>query len=109
MSAQEKIQQLQMFEQSLQSLLQQKQTMQVQLAEVESALKEIQGKDSAYKIIGNIMVATPTPEIVTELESKKELVELRIGTLDKQEADVKEKAEALQKEVVEDMQNERSQ
>ena len=109
MNAQEKIQQLQLFEQSMQSLLQQKQTMQVQLAEIESALKELQGKESAYKIIGNIMVATPSSELQTDLQSKKELVELRITTLDKQENDVKEKAEALQKEVVEDMKNERSQ
>ena len=100
---QEKIRQLQMMEQSLQQLLMQKQTFQVQLMETESALKELQGTTEAYKIIGNIMVLTKSEELQNDLKDKKETLELRISTLEKQEAKTREKASALQKEVISSM------
>ena len=52
----QKISQLQMFEQSLQGFLGQKQQFQMQLVEVESALGELENTEKAYKIVGNIMV-----------------------------------------------------
>jgi prefoldin beta subunit len=97
---QEKIKQLQMLEQALQQLLMQKQTFQLQLMEVESALKELQGNDEAYKIIGNIMVLTKKESLENELQEKKETIGLRIAALEKQEAKTREKASSLQKDVL---------
>ncbi len=97
---QEKIKQLQMLEQALQQLLMQKQTFQLQLMEVESALKELEGNDEAYKIIGNIMVLTKKESLKEELQEKKETIGLRIGTLEKQEAKTREKASSLQKDIL---------
>ena len=54
--AEKKISQLQMLEQGMQSLLMQKQQFQLQQVEIESALKELENVDEAYKIVGNIMV-----------------------------------------------------
>ena len=96
----QKIGQLQMFEQSLQSFLGQKQQFQVQLVETESALNELANTEKAYKIIGNIMVETDKDELKAELHSKKEMLELRIKTMEKQEAQVREKASKLQSEIL---------
>ena len=96
----QKIGQLQMFEQSLQSFLGQKQQFQAQLVEIESALSELEGTDKAYKIVGNIMVESDKNELKADLESKKEMLELRIRTMEKQEAQVREKTSKLQSEIL---------
>ena len=99
----QKIGQLQLMEQSLQALLVQKQQFQTQLVELESALKELEKKDYAYKIIGSIMVKATKEEIEKELKSKIELVKLRIKSIEKQEANIKEKASSLQKEIMSEL------
>ena len=96
----QKIGQLQMFEQSLQNFLGQKQQFQVQLVEVESALNELGSTDKAYKIVGNIMVETDKNELKSDLQSKKEMLELRIKTMEKQETQVRERASKLQSEIL---------
>ncbi len=96
----QKISQLQMFEQSLQSFLGQKQQFQVQLVEVESALNELENTDKAYKIVGNIMVEADKNELKADLQSKKEMLELRIKTMEKQELQVRERASKLQSEIL---------
>ena len=96
----QKIGQLQMFEQSLQTFLGQKQQFQVQLVEVESALGELESTNKAYKIIGNIMVENDKDELKADLQSKKEMLELRIKTMEKQESQVRERASKLQSEIL---------
>ena len=98
--AEQKIGQLQMFEQSLQNFLGQKQQFQVQLVEIDSALNEIDNTNKSYKIIGNIMVDTDKAELKADLQSKKEILELRIKTMEKQETQVREKASKLQSEIL---------
>ena len=102
----QKIGQLQMFEQSLQTFLGQKQQFQIQLVEVESALNELETTEKAYKIVGNIMVETDKNELKSDLQSKKEVLELRIKTMEKQEASVREKASKLQSEILTKMKKE---
>ena len=98
-----KISQLQMMEQSMQSFLVQKQQFQAQLIEIESALKELEQSKEAYKIVGNIMVSSDKDELEKDLKKKKEIVELRIKTLEKQENQIKEKASGVQAEVMEEL------
>ncbi|MEK6983742.1 MAG: prefoldin subunit beta [Nanoarchaeota archaeon] len=96
----QKIGQLQMFEQSLQNFLGQKQQFQVQLVEIESALRELDSTNCAYKIVGNIMVEADKTELKADLESKKDILELRIKTMEKQEVQVRERASKLQSEIL---------
>lgn len=96
----QKISQLQMFEQSMQNFLGQKQQFQIQLVEIESALNELESTDKAYKIVGNIMVESDKGELESDLKSKKEMLELRIKTMEKQELQVREKAQKLQSEIL---------
>ena len=101
----QKIGQLQLYEQSAQSILSQKQQFQMQLVEIESALSELEKSEEAYKIIGNIMVASKKEDLKTDLNSKKDIVSLRLKTLEKQENQIKEKAEKLQAEVLKKIKN----
>lgn len=103
---QEKIQQLQLIEQNLNNFLQQRQHFQAQLVETESALKEIETSTETFKIIGNIMVKADNSKIKIELTEKKEKVELRIKSIENQENKMREKADILQKEVMNVMQSE---
>ncbi len=98
--AQESIQRLQMMEQNLQALSMQKQQFQAQLFEVEGALKEVAVSSVAYKLVGGIMIGADKDVLQKELQSKKELLELRVQTLEKQEKQLKEKAKKLQEEVM---------
>ncbi|HJN57068.1 MAG: prefoldin subunit beta [Candidatus Woesearchaeota archaeon] len=99
----QKLQQMQMIEQSLQNLLAQKQQFQMQQVEVESALAELEKVNEAYKIVGSIMVASKKADLKQELKSKKEVLELRIKTMEKQENQLREKASKLQNEVLKGM------
>jgi len=99
----EKIQQLQLIEQNMQNFLLQKQQFQSQLSEMESALSELNGKKTAYRIIGNIMVESKSEDLEKEIKEKKNIVELRMKNLEKQEEKIREKAKALQEEVLEKM------
>lgn len=102
-NTEQKIAQLQMYEQSLQNILLQKQQFLSQIAENDSALKELENSQESYKIIGNIMVSTKKDELKKEIEEKKSTMRLRISTLEKQEAAIREKTEKLQSEVMENM------
>jgi prefoldin beta subunit len=99
----EKIQQLQLYEQSLHNLLLQKQQFQTQISEIDSALGELGDSANAYKIIGNIMVHAKREDIQSDLQNRKAKADLRINALEKQENSIKEKVKTLQKEVMQGM------
>ena|SRR3990172_9153556 len=98
--AQETIQRLQMMEQNMQSLNSQKQQFQAQLFEIEGALKELETSPVAYKIVGGIMIGVDKVSLQKELQGRKELFDLRVQTLEKQEKQLKEKAKKMQEEVM---------
>ena len=101
---QEKIQQLQAIEQNMQHLLKQRQQFQMQLLEVESALEELRKTDKAYRIIGNIMVASEKSDLEKELTEKKDRVGIRVKSFEKQETSLKDQAKALREEIMKAMQ-----
>ncbi|MFH0798070.1 MAG: prefoldin subunit beta [Candidatus Woesearchaeota archaeon] len=100
---QEKINKLSMMEHSLQSFLAQKQAFQSQLVELDSALGELKKTDKAYRIVGNVMVAADKEALAADLAQKKEMMELRIKSLEKQETKMREKTSELQSEVMKEM------
>ncbi|MBW2992209.1 prefoldin subunit beta [Candidatus Woesearchaeota archaeon] len=100
----QKIGQLQMFEKSLQNFLAQKQQFQIQLAEIESALKELETAEEAYKIVGNLMVKGDKESLKKDLNEKKDIANLRIKTIEKQEKETREKALSLQQDVMKELQ-----
>jgi len=99
-----RIQQFQVVEQQLESILIQKQNFQVQLSENENASKELEKtKSDAYKIIGTIMVSSNKEDLLKDLKEQKEILDLRLKSLEKQENNLKEKAESLQKGLMEEL------
>jgi len=98
---QEKIQQLQIFEQNVQNLLLQKQAFQFELTETENALDEIKKtKDDVYKLIGQVMLKTSKAEIEKDLQQKKDLLNLRVKAIEKQETQLKEELEKIKQDVI---------
>ena len=99
----ENMSKLQLFEQQLSNMTVQKQSFQSQMAEIESAMSGLKGKKTAYKIIGNIMVEQTKDNLEKDLKEKKNLAELRLKSIEKQESEIREKAKSLQKEILKDI------
>lgn len=106
----EKLQELQMIEQHLQSFMAQKQSCQIELNEAENALVEIKkAGNEIYKIIGNIMLKSNSDEIKKELEEKKKLLNMRVSSMEKQEKLLESKANELKKELTSQFSKEKKQ
>jgi len=71
--------------------------------EVESALEELKKTEKAYKIIGNIMVASEKGSLEKDLTEKKDRVSLRIKSFENQETKLKDQAKKLREEVMKEM------
>ena len=95
-----KIARLQMIEQNLQTITVQKQTFQSQTMEIENAINELNNVKEAYKIIGQIMVASKKEDLKKDLHQKKEVLDIRIKSLDKQEKELRDKASTIQSEIL---------
>ena len=104
MNTQEKesrIQELQMLEQNLQNILLQKQAFQMELREVQSALKELEKSgEEVFRIIGQLMIKTDKKIMIEELVNKEKIIEMRIKSFEKQEQALSGKLEAMQREIL---------
>lgn len=88
----------QFYQQQLQTILIQKESLKLQVAEIEGALEEL-GKteqQQAFKIVGNVMVKKNVEELKKELQETKEEAELRIKSLEKTEERIMNKLKELQ-------------
>lgn len=97
--------QFQTYQQQLQSLLIQKESLKLQSLEVERALEELNKtkQTTAYKITGQIMINKPVEELKNELNETKENIEIKIKSLEKTEEKLNNKLKELQtklKEVI---------
>lgn len=95
--------QFQAYQQQLQAVLIQKESLKLQDLEIEKALEELEKtkEKKAFKIAGQIMVLKPVEELKNELKELKENTELRIKSLEKSEERISEKLKNLQKEIKE--------
>ena len=95
-----KISRLQVLEQRINSLMMQKQTFQSQTLETENALGEIGDAKETYKIVGNVMVSVNKAELKKDLTSKKEMADIKLKNIEKEEEKLRGEAEDLQKDVM---------
>lgn len=99
--SEKKINELQLLEQNLQNFLLQRQNFQIQISEIENALTELDNSDgNVYKITGGLMIKSDKERLKIDLTSKKEIIELRIKNIEKQELKIKGKINELQGEVM---------
>lgn len=93
---QDQITQFQLLEQQMQQYVLQKQTLQVQLVEIDHALEELQHTtEKPFKIVGNVMVACDKQTLTQDLQTKKETCEIRLKNVDTQESQTKQTLEKL--------------
>ena len=94
-----KIQEMQILEQNLQNLLLQKQAFQMEISETKAAKKEIEKSDDIFKIIGQLMIKTDKEKTKEELINTEKILELRMKSIEKQEASLMERLDILKKEI----------
>lgn len=100
------IQELQALEQSLQSVLIQKQAFEMELSETENAAIELtKSKNDVYKIAGSLMLKASKEDILKELTQKKDLLSLRLKNLSSQEKKISEESEKLREKVLSKLKN----
>jgi prefoldin beta subunit len=105
-AVQERLLRLQQLQQTLQNVLTQKQQVETELLEVDQALSELEKNtdlDVIYKSVGSLLIKTKKKKITEELKERKELSDMRVSVLGKQEerlrAQIKELSEKIQKEL----------
>jgi prefoldin beta subunit len=100
---QDQINRLQQMRMQLQMIMQQRQQIDLRLKEIEEAMEELDKTDEktpVYKSVGAILIKTKgKKDVITELKTNKESLELRKITLEKQEGRTKEKLNELQSKV----------
>lgn len=86
------------FQQQLQNVMIQKESLRLNLMEIDQALEELEkSKDKiAYKITGPIMVSKPVEDVKKDLKDTKEAIVVRMGSLEKSEKQLTEKLKGLQ-------------
>lgn len=103
---QQRLLRLQQLQQTLQSVLTQKQHLELELNEVEQALSELEKlTDIAviYKSIGSLLVKSEKANVTTELTERKELLKTRIDILGKQEERLRSQVKDLQTKLQQDL------
>jgi len=103
-----KVNQLQLLQQNLESVMLHKQQIESQLTEVNSALTQLEKAEKSYKILGKIMVAASKNELNNSLNEQKEVAEVRLKNFIEQEKKIKENIEEVQKEVVKELKTKKS-
>ena len=103
---QERLLRLQQLQQTLQSVLAQKQQVELELTEIGQASTEVEKlTDDAviYKSVGSIMVRAEKPKITAELNERKDLLNTRVTILTKQEERLRSQLKDLQTKLQQDL------
>ena len=103
---QEQIMKLQQSQQNLQSIMTQRQHLEMEKAETEKALEELKkitDTDSVFKQAGTVLIKSDKKTLVDELEEKVELSKTRSTVLEKQEVRVKETLKEQEAKITEMM------
>ncbi len=91
---------MQNYQQQYQNLMLQKDNLVMMLSDIKNASFELKNSnDDVYKIVGPILVKSDNQTLENYLKEKKETLELRIRTLEKQENKFKEKIEEIQQKL----------
>ncbi|MBT0159296.1 prefoldin subunit beta [Candidatus Bathyarchaeota archaeon A05DMB-2] len=103
---QERLLRLQQLQQTLQSILAQKQQVEMEQTEVEQTISELQKTpDDAviYKAVGSLLVKGDKAKITEELVERKELLNTRSTVLAKQEERIRSQVKDAQTKLQQDL------
>ena len=102
---QQKIQEMQILEQTFQQFMMQKQAFTMEGNESEKALEELEkAEGDVFKIVGSsIVIKTEKAKLQEELKHKKELIDLRLKKINEQEKEFTDKLQKLREEVMKEI------
>jgi prefoldin beta subunit len=103
---QERLLRLQQLQQTLQSVLGQKQQVEMELMEIDQALNELQklAEDAViYKAAGSLLVKSEKTRVTTDLNERKELLKTRVTVLGKQEERLRGQLKDVQTKLQQDL------
>ena len=103
---QERLLRLQQLQQTLQTILSQKQQVELELTEIEQALSELQkitDDTTIYKAIGSLLVKAEKTKVTTDLNERKELLNMRTQVLGKQEERLRKQLKDVQTKLQKDL------
>ena len=104
---QEQLVHLQQLQQTLQSVVAQKQQLELELSETDKALSELEKSTDevpVYKSVGSILVKSNRQALLVELKERKDLLTTRVTVLGKQEERTKERLKEVQERLQERLQ-----
>ena len=105
---QEQIAKMQQSQQNLQSILMQKQQVEMENAESDRALEELKKAadgDQVFKYAGSILIKSDKKSLIDELEEKKELSKTKSTVLSKQEERLKTSLQEQEQKIQEMLKN----
>jgi prefoldin beta subunit len=103
---QERLLRLQQLQQTLQSVLGQKQQVELEQMEINQALEELQKlTDEAviYKATGSLLIKSDRAKVMTDLNERKELLSTRVTVLGKQEERLRVQVKDVQTKLQQDL------
>jgi len=106
-AVQERLLRLQQLQQTFQSVLTQKQQLELELIEIDQALSELEKMTDdtvIYKSIGSLLVRTEKSKVTSDLTERKELANMRTSVLGKQEERLRSQLKELQEKLEKDLQ-----
>ena len=105
---QKQVAKMQQSQQNLQSILAQKQQVEMENTESDRALEELQkanDDEQVFKYAGSILIKSDKKTLIEELEEKKELSKTKIIVLKKQEERLKVSLQEQEKKIQEMLKN----
>jgi prefoldin beta subunit len=103
---QERLLRLQQLQQTLQSVLGQKQQVELEQMEINQALEELQElTDEAviYKATGSLLIKSDRAKVMADLNERKELLSTRVTVLGKQEERLRAQVKDVQTKLQQDL------
>jgi prefoldin beta subunit len=103
---QERLLRLQQLQQTLQSVLGQKQQVELEQMEINQALEELQKlTDEAviYKATGSLLIKSDRTKVMADLNDRKELLSTRVTVLGKQEERLRAQVKDVQTKLQQDL------
>lgn len=105
-NVQERLLRLQQLQQTLQSILAQKQQVEMEKTEVEQTMAELQktAEDAViYKAIGSLLVKAEKAKVAEELAERKSLLDTRSTVMARQEERIRSQVKEAQTKLQEDL------
>ena len=105
-AVQERLLRLQQLQETLQNVVAQKQQLELELLEIDQATNHLEKSDddvAIYKSIGSLLIETEKTKITEDLKERKELSNMRVSVLSKQEERLRTQLKEIQEKLQKDL------